>query len=333
MGSMRKYETVPGFFAQDNDPGVVNELQLPHYGSSTEKTLPRFGLIDESLDRWTQFAAKIEQLNKTAAPGVHYKVFFLGRHGQGVHNVAEAKYGTKVGHRLGGFDLGYFCFDLFSMRLTGMGKVGFRFVGGLIASFDDRIRYWAKLNGDGDLVWGPDAQLTQLGVQQAKDARLEWEKERQFHIPLPEFLYTSPLTRAIQTNQITFGDTLGLRPTVVENIREHNGVHTCDKRRTRSEIQKDFPEIHFEQGFTEEDLLWAPDYRETYANIDLRVRDVLDMIFDNDSEAEDKLKFISITTHGGFIGGFLRVCNHRPWILPTGGVIPIVVKGYGEMRN
>ncbi|KAF8841585.1 phosphoglycerate mutase-like protein [Paxillus ammoniavirescens] len=296
----RKYETVRGFFAQDNDPGVVHERQLPHYESSTEKILPRFGLIDESPDRWTQFAAKIKQLNKAAAPGVQYKVFFLGRHGQGVHNVAEAKYGTG-----------------------------------------DWVRYWAKLNGDGELVWGPDPQLTQLGVQQAQDARLEWEKERLFDIPLPQKFYTSPLTRAIRTNQITFDDeTLvpGLKTTVVENIREHNGVHTCDKRHTRSEIQSEFPKIQFEQGFTEEDLLWTPDYRETHADIDLRARDALDKIFDDDSEAEEMLKpeFISITTHGGFIGGFLRVCNHRPWILPTGGVIPVVVKGFAsdqELRN
>jgi len=190
-------------------------------------------------------------------------------------------------------------------------------------------------------VWGPDPQLTQLGVQQAQDARLEWEKERLFDIPLPQKLYTSPLTRAIRTNQITFDETLvpGLKTTVVEKIREHNGVHTCDKRRARSEIQSEFPKIQFEQGFTEEDLLWAPDYRETHADIDLRARDALDMIFDNDSEAEEKLKslvVISVTTHGGFIGGFLRVCNHRPWILPTGGIIPVVVKGSGtdrELRN
>jgi broad specificity phosphatase PhoE len=66
-----------------------------------------------------------------------------------------------------------------------------------------------------------DPQLTQLGVQQAQDARLEWEKERLFDIPLPQKLYTSPLTRAIRTNQITFDETLvpGLKTTVVEVAR------------------------------------------------------------------------------------------------------------------
>ncbi|KAF9236216.1 histidine phosphatase superfamily, partial [Melanogaster broomeanus] len=240
----------------------------------SSQILPRFGLMDESPDRWTKFAAAIEQLKQTAAPGVQYKVFFIGRHGQGVHNVAEAKYGTEA------------------------------------------RQHWSKLDGDGELVWGPDPELTQLGVQQATEARLAWEQERQFDIPLPEKLYTSPLTRAIRTNLITFDGAIapGLKTTIIENIREENGVHTCDKRRTRSEIHKAFPETLFEEGFAEEDLLWDAGCRETHADIDRRARNVLDMIFDNDEE-----HFISITTHGGWVGGFLRVCDHRPWILPTGG--------------
>lgn len=79
--------------------------------------LPRFGLIDDQTDRWAMFVAAIERLNATAEPGVRFKVFFLGRHGQGYRaclrmprsfvsratadvrrdNVGRAKYGTKVG--------------------------------------------------------------------------------------------------------------------------------------------------------------------------------------------------------------------------------------------
>ena len=53
-----------------------------------------------------------------------------------------------------------------------------------------------------------DPPLTPLGEQQAQDAHAAWEKERRFGIPLPEKLYTSPLTRAIRTHQVTFDDTL-----------------------------------------------------------------------------------------------------------------------------
>jgi len=255
--------------------------------------LPRFGLIDGQTDRWTTLVAKIEKLNATAEPGVQFKVFFLGRHGQGHHNVGEAKHGGKA--------------------WSG---------------------YWAKLNGDSEITWGPDPQLTPLGEQQAQEAHAAWHKERRFGIPLPEKLYTSPLTRAIRTHQVTFDDTLHpSRPKtiIVENMREHNGVHTCDKQRTRSDIHAAFPEYDFEEGFAEKDELWTSDYRETHDDIDRRARLVLDMIFHNDVE-----QFISITAHGGIIGGFLRMCNHRPWILPTGGILPVVVKGSaigGKRRN
>jgi len=44
---------------------------------------PHFGLLDNSPDRWTHFKSKISALNREAASGTLYKVFFLGRHGEG----------------------------------------------------------------------------------------------------------------------------------------------------------------------------------------------------------------------------------------------------------
>lgn len=44
---------------------------------------PRFGLLDDSPERWTTFKAKIDALNRDAPAGTAYKVFWLGRHGQG----------------------------------------------------------------------------------------------------------------------------------------------------------------------------------------------------------------------------------------------------------
>ena len=67
-------------------------------------------------------------------------------------------------------------------------------------------------------------------------------------------------------------------------MRERNGVHTYDKRRTRSEIQAAFPAYDFEEGFTESDELWTSVYRETFGDVDRRARHVLDVIFHNDRE-------------------------------------------------
>ncbi|KAH7887396.1 histidine phosphatase superfamily [Phlebopus sp. FC_14] len=274
----RKYETVTGYFVQDDPRNAVPTIpQLP----------PRFGLVDESPARWDKFKGLIERLNLDAPSNIRYKVFFLGRHGQGVHNVAEAKYGTKA------------C----------MGR-----------------QY-----GDDELTWGPDPELTDLGEEQAKSALAVWKAELAFGIPLPDKLYSSPLTRAIRTNQITFFEGLikdGRKATIVENMREENGVHTCDMRRTRSYIQERFPEYQLEHGFTEEDGLWKADVRENPQDIERRAARVLDMIFENDQE-----QFICITSHGGFIGAFLRVSGHRSWPLQTGGVIPVVIKASTQFMN
>ena len=69
-----------------------------------------------------------------------------------------------------------------------------------------------------------------------------------------------------------------------QNIREKNCVSTCDKRRKKSEIAGDFQDYLFEQGFAEEDETWNPDVRETYEQLNVRAKKVLDMIFDNDQE-------------------------------------------------
>lgn len=55
-----------------------------------------FGLLDKSEERWQRFAERIDRLNREADVGTAYKVFFVGRHGEGWHNVGEKKYGTEA---------------------------------------------------------------------------------------------------------------------------------------------------------------------------------------------------------------------------------------------
>jgi len=43
--------------------------------------------------QWERFENYIVHLNQSSTPDLKYKVLYLGRHGQGDHNVAEAKYG------------------------------------------------------------------------------------------------------------------------------------------------------------------------------------------------------------------------------------------------
>lgn len=276
MEFTRTYETMVGYFIQD-DPGPNTT------GSHLREALPaRFGLIDDHHERWSKFTASIQQLNVDAPSHVQYKVFFLGRHGEGHHNVANAKYGDEAW-----------------------------------------LNHWCKLTGDGVLTWGPDPDLTPIGEGQADATRTLWETELQFGIPLPNKMYCSPISRAIQTHNLTFRGLLpsGCKATLVENIREEIGIEPCNKRRRRTDIQRRFPDYLIEDGFTEDDELWRPDVREPHDDIDIRARTVLETIFKNDEE-----QVISITSHLGFIRAFLRVTGHADWPLPTGGVIPLVVK-------
>ena len=83
-------QAVPGYFAHD-DP---SKLPLPPVclilvsrylliNVAFRQVPPRFGLNDESDDRWDSFLSKIQKLNDDAAPGTAYKFFLLTRHGQG----------------------------------------------------------------------------------------------------------------------------------------------------------------------------------------------------------------------------------------------------------
>ncbi|GJJ13716.1 hypothetical protein Clacol_007972 [Clathrus columnatus] len=268
------YQAIPGFFADplDNDDPNIQQVQ------------PRFGLIDESFTRWEDLKSRISVLNREAPVGTSYKVVFIGRHGEGYHNLAEVRYGSPEWNR-----------------------------------------HWAKLNGDGKIVWGPDPVLTELGIQQAYNVNEVWKEEQEFGIPLPESLYSSPLTRAVNTAVITFENIL-FSPTgppklktnykrLIKEVklREVNGVHTCDMRRSRSYLLEKYPHFDIESGFTEEDELWQPDHRETEEELKARLRQALDEIFANESST-----YISITAHGGAIRAIRRVLNVPPRKIPTG---------------
>ncbi|KAF8802203.1 phosphoglycerate mutase [Phlegmacium glaucopus] len=268
------YEFVPGFFVHDL---VAEQPPLP-------AVPPRFGLIDTSNDRWTKFEAQIRRLNQDSPIGTTYKFFLLSRHGQGYHNVAEAKYGTLA--------------------------------------WDE---HWSKLNGNGEIIWGPDPQLTSLGIEQAQVIQDMWKTESSYGLAPPHKLYCSPLTRALHTCSIMLDGVFQYNyapVTILENCREENGVHTCDKRDTRTYIATSYPHFVIEEGFTELDELWHPTIRESKVQVAERARKVLDVIFEKDINA----LFISITAHGGFIDGFLTAIGRQRFFVPTGGILPVLVK-------
>lgn len=146
------------------------------------------------------------------------------------------------------------------------------------------------------------------------------------NIPAPERYYTSPLHRCLATASITFSgialpDSRPFAPVVKELSRETIGVHTCDRRSSRTYIEKEFPSYTIEPGFTEHDELWTPDERESDLAKDSRMKRFLDDIY-----THDKSTYISVTSHSGSIASILRVVGHREFRLRTGTVIPILIR-------
>ncbi|KAJ5152054.1 hypothetical protein N7492_010349 [Penicillium capsulatum] len=189
--------------------------------------------------------------------------------------------------------------------------------------------YWAELNGNDTVTWH-DASLTKAGETQALRAHTFWQSQiTAQRIHTPDLYFVSPLTRTLQTANLTF---TGLRlpkgsqpfhPLVKELFREGISIHTCDHRRRRSYIHTLFPDWPFEAGFNDDDELWNGVTAETSNAQDIRSRRVLGDIFFASSKAK---AFVSVTSHSGEIASLLRVLGHREFKMSTGAVIPVLVR-------
>jgi hypothetical protein len=67
-------------------------------------------------------------------------------------------------------------------------------------------------------------------------------------------------------------------------------------------------------------------YEETSAQQTLRLRPVLDTLW-----AEEASVYVSVTAHSGTVAAILANVGHRAFGLQTGGMIPVVVRGFYEV--
>ena len=282
-----RFSVMTGFFLSESvQPGDFDPFQcdlglvgpMGKQLSSAEENL--------RAEQWSTFSQHIQDLSDSSSDTTRYKLLYLARHGQGVHNVAESTYGTA-----------------------------------------EWERHYAKLDGAPGIGEWMDAPLTPEGIRQAKDASNFWLKFSERNITaLPQSYYVSPLDRCLATAGYTFGP-LQLpkdrpyKPVVKEMLRETMGVHTCDKRRTRSYIERSYPEVTIAEPFAEEDTLWDAHRRETNQNMDIRFRGLLRDIFMTDNNTH-----ISLTAHSGAVASILRVLGHAPFRLKTGSVMAVFVK-------
>ncbi|PQE03713.1 hypothetical protein CJF30_00006421 [Rutstroemia sp. NJR-2017a BBW] len=190
--------------------------------------------------------------------------------------------------------------------------------------------YWSLKDGNGTTTWA-DSHLAPTGIAQALLAHDFWQNllTTQKTSP-PQTFYTSPLTRCLQTSTLTFSNLtlptspstpMPFTPTIKELLREGISAHTCDRRSPKTYIRTQAPTFLFEPSFPETDPYWRPLVSEIPDSQDQRSRALLDDIF-----AHDNSTFISFSTHSGEINSLLRVLRHRSFWLPTGAMIPVLVK-------
>ncbi|KAK0642203.1 histidine phosphatase superfamily [Cercophora newfieldiana] len=284
-----RYTAVTGFFEQDSPTGPHETTTLPGLGliSRPYETDTTLSSANENTN-WERFLHYLDHLNKSSSSGVFYKLIIAARHGEGYHNVKEAEVGTV-----------------------------------------EWEAHWARLEGDGKTVWA-DAHLTPKGIGQAQAMKVFWEDAASsLKLPLPRHHYASPLTRCLQTCELAFTDLKPapgvenppFNPIIKEMIRERLGIHTCDRRSSRSVIHENHPLFAIEEGFSEADELWVPDVRETLEEHAVRIKAFLDDLFENDSE-----QIISVTAHSGSILALYVTTGHEEVRVAPGGIVPVLIK-------
>jgi broad specificity phosphatase PhoE len=192
---------------------------------------------------------------------------------------------------------------------------------------DTNQRHWSKLDGDTTSTWA-DASLTPTGENQASALAEFWNTAYTTNkLPIPTTFYTSPLRRCLQTLDLSTGPiltslSLPFHPIIKEKAREQIGVHTCDRRSTRSWIAAAYPDWTIEEGFTEEDELWKADVRETYEEQVQRMRELLGDIFESDSES----LVVSLTAHSWVLRAIFGATGWRKVPVAAGAVYPLLIK-------
>lgn len=137
-----------------------------------------------------------------------------------------------------------------------------------------------------------DAELTELGRSQAVALQPSTASLR------PDLLVVSTMRRAIQTGLLAFADQVGagtLPVLAIELCHEIAGKHTCDKRRSRSELAAAFSAVSFSEVADEEDPYWGDGSRETVQHVAARGEAFMRWI-----EGREETE-IAVATHSTFL--------------------------------
>ena len=243
------YTTITGYFLQDE----------PSTNASTfDFMTTNFGLINRTytadttlhthhnLTQWQRFKHQVTQLNREAPRGTEYKLLYMGRHGDGYHNDAQAYYGTPA-------------WNCFYSELDGNSTVT-----------------WS------DAHLSPLGVTQALAVNEFWASEIKNQKiptpQSYYTSPLTRCLQTANYT----FNGLDLPARHPFIPEVKEYFREGISGHTCDRRSNETYIHNLFPSYRIEPGFTQDDELWVALHGETNTDQDVRSKMVLDSVFSTD---------------------------------------------------
>lgn len=243
------YSTVTGYFLQDE----------PSTNASTFNFMTtNFGLINRTypadttlhsnhnLTQWQRFKHQVTQLNREAPRGTEYKLLYMGRHGDGYHNDAQAYYGTPA-------------WNCYYSELDGNSTIT-----------------WS------DAHLSPLGVTQALAVNEFWASEIKHQKiptpQSYYTSPLTRCLQTANYT----FNGLDLPATHPFIPEVKEYFREGISGHTCDRRSNETYIHDLFSSYRIEPGFTQDDELWVALHGETSTDQAVRSKRVLDSVFTTD---------------------------------------------------
>ncbi|KAL6715772.1 putative phosphoglycerate mutase pmu1 [Lecanora helva] len=241
------YTTVTGYFLQDEPSTNVTTFNFmtANFGL-INRTYTGNHTLHQNQTQWQRFQQQVSDLNHAASPDVEYKLLFMGRHGDGYHNDAQAFYGTPAWN----------CY--YSIR-DGNATVT-----------------WS----DAHLL--PLGVTQALAVNSFWRTEIETQKiptpQSYYTSPLTRCLQTANYT----FNGLDLPTRYPFIPEVKELFREGISGHTCDRRGSKTYIHDSFPSYKIEPDFTENDQLWEALHGETTIDQAIRSKTVLDQVFKTD---------------------------------------------------
>jgi len=139
-----------------------------------------------------------------------------------------------------------------------------------------------------------DTKLTDLGIKQSIDLGTNWSNKHDI-----DLVIVSSLSRTLQTCNNIFKDT-DCKIIALDCVKEYpQGKHTCNKRITKTELMKEYPNIDFSYLESDEDEMWKENDLESVEELLQRINKFYDWI--EDYNKKYNYKNISLISHNGII--------------------------------